>query len=233
MKPLFVVRLLLDLLAVGLLLAALAYDGSGNLAHEIIGTTMLALLIGHNLFNRRWYGTIARGRPEPRTLLTRGVNLSLLVSMLALLATSLIISEAVFSFLPFTSTVGARQIHMTVGYLALLIVAVHLGLHWTMIMGVALRLLGITSGSRLRTSMLRLVAIGLAAYGLYSLVVVNIGSKLLMEMSLMVWDFEREAAAFLLHHAAIVALGAVIGHYGSQLCRRHDRTKTGGHERVQ
>jgi hypothetical protein len=215
-KPLFLVRLVLDFVAAGLLLAALAYNLMGNLVHEIVGTAMFALLIGHNLFNRQWYGTVLKGRPEPRTLITRGINLSLLVSMLTLLVTSAIISQAVFSFLPLSSTVSARQIHTMVGYLALLIVAVHLGLHWTMIMGVARRLLRITGENRIRTIVMRILAAGIAACGLQSLFAVNFSSKLLMQFELEFWDFQAATLAFFLHHAAIVGLGAAIGHYASQ-----------------
>ena len=156
-------------------------------------------------------------RPEPRQLIVKGINLSLLVSMLTLLVTSVIISEAVFSFLPLSSTVSARQIHTMVGYVALLIVAVHLGLHWTIIMGVVRRLLRITEGSRLRASILRLLAIAIAAFGLQSLVAVNVGSKLRMEFTMEFWDFQNATVEFFLHHAAIIGLGAVVGHYGVQM----------------
>lgn len=215
MKPLFLLRLVLDFLAAGLLLAALAYNWMGNLVHEIIGTGMFVLLIGHNLFNRRWYGTVLKGRSEPRTLIIKGVNLSLLVSMVTLLITSVIISQAVFSFLPLSSTVSARQIHTMVGYLALLIVSVHLGLHWTMIMGVARRLLGISTENHFRTAMLRVLATGIAACGIRSLIEVNVGSKLLMHVSMEFWDFQSATLAFFGHHSAIIGLGAFIGHYGS------------------
>lgn len=220
MKPVLLLRLTLDFVAACLLLAAFAYNLAGNLAHEIIGTLMFALLIGHNLCNRRWYGTLIKGRLEPRSLITKGVNLSLLISMLALLTTSVIISQAVFSFLPLASSVSARQIHTLVGYVALLVASVHLGLHWTMIMGVTRRLTGITSESRIRTYVLRIVALAIGAFGIDSLIVLNIGSKLLMEMSLFFWDFERDAAEFFLRHAAIIGLGTILGHYALQLGRR-------------
>ena len=45
MRPLFLFRLFLDFLAVSLLLIAFAYNGTGNLAHEIAGTLMFLLLI--------------------------------------------------------------------------------------------------------------------------------------------------------------------------------------------
>lgn len=77
----FSLRLILDLAAVSLLLVALAYGWLGNLAHEIIGTAMFGLLISHNIFNRRWYGTIPRQTRAPRILITRVINLSLLVTI--------------------------------------------------------------------------------------------------------------------------------------------------------
>lgn len=217
MKPLFLLRLFLDFVAACLLLAALAYNLMGNLLHEIVGTAMFALLIGHNLFNRRWYGTIAKGRRDPRALLSKGINLSLLLSMLALLVTSVIISQAVFSFLPFASSASARQMHTMLGYLALLVVALHLGLHWTMIMGVVRRLLHLSDESPVRMLILRVLAALIAAFGLQSLIVVNVRPKLRMELTMEFWDFQNATTAFFLHHAAIIALGAFIGHYTLRL----------------
>ena len=104
MTPLFLFRLILEGVAAGLLLAALAYNWLDNTAHEIIGTAMFALLATHIVFNRRWFAGLERMRWERRCLLTRTVNLALLLTMLALLVTSVIISQTVFSFLGLTST---------------------------------------------------------------------------------------------------------------------------------
>ena len=88
MKPLFLFRLTLDLLAVGLLLTAMAYFAFDNATHEIVGTAMFLLLITHNIFNRRWYGTITKGRHDASGLITKALNLSLLLAMLTGLAPS-------------------------------------------------------------------------------------------------------------------------------------------------
>jgi Domain of unknown function (DUF4405) len=154
-RPLFLFRLFLDFLAVGLLLAALAYDWLGNAAHEVIGTVLFLLLIAHGIFNRRWYGTIAKGWREPRRAGAKTITLFLLMTMLALVVTSVIISQAVFSFLPLTSTPTSRQIHTMVAYLVLLSVGTHLGLHWSMIMGNVRIWSGVTGNSKLRTCVLR------------------------------------------------------------------------------
>lgn len=89
-------------------------------------------------------------------------------------------------------------------------------------MGGARKVCGITSQSRLRTYALRAIAI--AALGVQGLAAVNIGSKLMMEMSLFMWDFESAALAFFVHHAAMVGLGAVIGHNFLQVLQlRHKK----------
>ncbi|MGF9764881.1 DUF4405 domain-containing protein [Microvirga sp. 0TCS3.31] len=212
MRPLFLFRLFLDSLAVGLLLAALAYDWLGNAAHEVIGTVLFLLLIAHGIFNRRWYGTIAKGWREPRKAVAKTITLSLLMTMLALVVTSVIISQAVLSFLPLTSTPTSRQIHTSVAYLVLLAVGAHLGLHGPMIMGLVRRWSGISGNSKLRTFVLRAAATVIAAYGIHSLYVLNVGSKLFMRVTLEFWDFGASTPAFLLHHVAIVGLCALLSY---------------------
>lgn len=221
MSLLFSLRLLLDLVAICLLLVALAYDWLGNTVHEIIGTVMFLLLVSHNIFNRRWYGTVAKRTRAPRAILTRAINLSLLGTMLALLVTSVLISREVFAFLPVTSTFTARQIHTAVGYLALLIAAVHLGLHWTMLMGFVRSRLGITLQSNRVTIALRALAAAIAAYGIHSLFALNIGPKLLMQPTMEFWDFEAATPAFFGHLIGIVGLLAVCSHNALNALRRH------------
>lgn len=212
MKYLFLIRLGLDFMAAALLLVALAYYWLNNAVHEVIGTSIFLLLIVHSIFNRRWWGGIAKQRREPRNVITTAMNLSLLVTMLTLLATSVIISQTMFSFLPIRSDFTSRQIHVAAAYWALIIVSVHLGWHWHMITAVVSTRLGITAASSARTAALRLLAIGLAAFGVYSFMEVDVGAKLLMQVSLFPWDFGTSTTAFFVHHVAIIGLFAFLSH---------------------
>lgn len=219
MNRLFLFRLGLDLLAVSLLLAAYAYNGLGNAAHEVIGTVMFGLLITHNVFNRRWYGTITKGRRDARGAIAKAINLSLLAAMLSLLVTSVIISQTVFSFLPIASSVTARQAHTFAAYAALLVVALHLGLQWSMIMELVRIRLRLRAGNPVRAWALRAVAVLIAAYGIHSLMAVNIASKLSMRVPEGFSDFQMPAPALLFHHLAIVVLGVSIIHGSLKLVR--------------
>jgi hypothetical protein len=209
----FIFRLFLDLAAACLLLAALAYDWLGNISHEVIGAGMFLLLISHNVFNRRWYNVLSKGWREPRVMFSKGITITLLLVMTALLITSVMISRTLFSFLPLPNSFFLRQVHALLGYLVLFIAAFHIGLRWSIVMRFVRNAIGLDADSRIRTYGLRGMALVVAAYGAYSLTIVDVGSKLMMEMSFGIWDFETAAAAFLVHVSSIVGLGAFISHY--------------------
>ena len=101
------------------------------------------------------------------------INLSLLGAMVSLLVTSVIISQTVFSFLPVATSFTARQAHTLAAYGALLIVALHLGLQWSMIMGLVRSRLGITTSNKARVWVLR-AALCVAAYGAHSLFALDV-----------------------------------------------------------
>ncbi|MBP1861484.1 DUF4405 domain-containing protein [Rhizobium herbae] len=210
---LFRARLLMDLVAAALLLTALAYDWLGNATHEIVGTVMFLLLIAHNTFNRRWYGSAAKSGRDARGWLNIASILALLVTMLTLVATSVVISRTVFSFLPLSGSFGARQIHGLAAYWALLLASIHLGMRWPLIMAAVRSLIGITRPNRVRTMVLRVIAVAIAVYGIHSWMVIGVGPKLMAEIMLNFWNFEEAAVEFFVRHAAIVGLCAFLVHY--------------------
>lgn len=219
MSSVFISRLWLDALAAGLLLLGFAYWWLGNPIHEVAGTALFLLLIAHNVFNRRWYGGVARTRHRPRSLFNTGVTFALLIAMLALVATSMLISHALAAYLPAWGGFTVRQIHSLAAYWVLVIVAIHLGLRWPMLMGVARNLFGIGKPSRLRMLLLRAVAVMVAIHGAWSCTVLGLGTKLTMRVTLDWWNFEEAVAGFFIHCAAIAGLFMVATYYGLKLAQ--------------
>ena len=217
MKPPILLRLWLDFTAAALLLVALAYYWLSNAVHEIIGTGFFLLLIAHNMFNRRWWGGIPKRPKNLPNVVATTLNLSLLITMLTLLVTSVVISQTVFSFLPIRSDFTSRQVHASAAYWAFVIVGMHLGWQWRTVSAVVSIRLGITKASTLRATVLRLLAGGLAVFGVFSWLELDIGSKLLMQMSLDSWDFATSTPAFFVHHIAVIGLFAFLAHYASML----------------
>jgi len=207
-------RLSLTGTAAVLLLVALAYWWQGNFVHEVAGTLMFALLVGHNLINRRWYGTLARPKPPLRTIVTIASNLSLLGTMLLLLVTSVLASQSLFAFLPLPSF-SLRELHVLAAFWVLVIFAVHLGLHWSIVMGAVRNALGLKGPGIARTWVLRALAAAIAAYGVHSSFVMMMGSKLLNRPTLDMWDFSQATVQFFAHYGSIVGLYAALAHYAS------------------
>ena len=236
MNRLFLSRLWLDGLTAGLLLLGFAYWWLGNLVHEDAGTAMFLLLIAHNVFNRRWWGGIPNTRREPRSIFNVGATFALLGAMIALLVTSVLISNALSPFLPPWGGFAVRQIHTLAAYWVLIIVAIHLGLRWPMLMGVARNLFGIRKPSTLRPLALRVVALGIALHGVWSCTVLGLGGKLSMQMTLDWWNFEESVAGFFAHFAAIAGLVMAVTYYGLKLVQRAQPSisrTTPAHERPQ
>jgi hypothetical protein len=227
MNKTFLIRLALDFTAAGLLLIGLAYYWLDNTTHELIGTGMFLLIIVHNIFNRRWYGTASKSARDPRGLINIAIILSLLIAMVALLITSVMISRAVFSFLSLDGGFTARQIHTLAAYWALVIVSIHLGMRWSTIMSAMRGTLGIATNT-IRTAISRVIAVAIAVHGVRSSIEMGIGSKLSLQLSLDWWDFGESTSGFFLHLISIVGLYVFLAHYAMK-CLQWKRRRAALH----
>lgn len=214
----FRIRILLDFVAVGLLVICLAYWWQDNLTHELLGTALFVLVIGHNVLNRRWLGT-PKANNTPRlanTLIIIGVA----TLMTIMLVTSLLISRDLYPFASISGAFAIREVHMFAAYWTLLAVSLHLGTRWATIMNVARSLFGITARSRNRTVALRLLVAVVVFYGIRSSGEMAFGSKLMLTYTLDMWDFDQAAFTFFVNYASIIGLYIAVGHYAILLMRR-------------
>ena len=196
MKLPFSLRLFLDLVAVSLLLVALAYDWLGNTAHEIIGTAMFALLVSHNIFNRRWYGTITKSscdtehRHKDSEPLAAGHDGDPVGDKRVDLAGRVRLSPS------------DRHIYSAPSsYCGRLSGVDHRGDPCRSALdddhGFRARQAGHHFRKPWHALAMRGLAAVIAAYGVHSLFAVNVGSKLLLQTTIEFWDFEAATPAFL------------------------------------
>jgi hypothetical protein len=206
LNPALLTRLVLDLAAACLLLFAMAYYWQGNAAHEIAGTALFLLLISHNVFNRRRYTAFAKRAGGLRQKIDMATIFLLATAMLTLLITSLMISETVFGVLLPRGDFNARQVHTLAAYWVLVIVSVHLGMRWSVILAAGRRLFRIDRPNLTRTLVLRAVAVCLAIQGVFSSFELSMGTQLAMQITLDWWNFEESAIGFFLHCIAVSGL---------------------------
>lgn len=219
----FLLRLVLDSVAAGLLLFAFAYFWQGNPSHEWAGISMFMLLIVHNAFHRRWFASLAQEPRAKRGKFNIALTLALLAGMLALLGTSMVISETLFAGLRLDDDFTLRRVHAGIAYWLLIVVAIHLGLRWPLLIAVASKLFGFRESNAVRTAVLRLAAAGIALQGVFSVLALNLPARLLFQISLDWWNFEESVAAFFLHCMAVAGLCMFLTHYSMHWVQRRMR----------
>ncbi|MBX9451551.1 MAG: DUF4405 domain-containing protein [Mesorhizobium sp.] len=213
------------------LLLSLAYWWLENVPHEIFGTALFALLGWHIAVNRLWFKNLFKGRYDARRIVAVALHLALIVNMLILLVTSIVISKSLFSALPIPDSILLREVHWFSAYWVMMIVGIHLGLHWVRVMALSRSILGLSPDNAGRTIALRLVVVLLAAFGVWSFSVLGVWTKLTFTYSLDVWNFKTSVTPFFGHWAGVVALPAIVTHYGMTLWRNRKRNRPTSHTR--
>ncbi len=206
-------RLLVPLAMAGLLLLSLAYWWLDNVPHEIFGVAVFVLIAWHITLNRSWFANLFRGRYNGRRMFTVLLHMLLIANMAVLLVTSVFISKSLLAFLPLPDSTLLREIHWFSAYWVMVVVGIHLGLHWTRVMMLLRLISGRPSGSATRTWLLRTAALALAGFGTWSFWVLGVWGKLTFTYSLDFWDFTASVAPFFGYWAGVIALPAIITHY--------------------
>ena len=216
-----ILKILVDLAMTVLLLLLMAYLLVGETAHEWMGLAMFLLFIFHHLLNRNWYSNLFRGKYTPLRILQTTVDVLLLAAMIGLMVSGIILSRVVFDFLPISGGMGfARTLHMIASYWGFLLMSLHLGLHWGMIIGMFRKAAGIEHPSRIRTWILRVLAVGLCAYGIYAFVKNGIASYIFLQTHFVFFDMDQPLPFFFAEYIGMMGLWAVLAHYIGKLLRR-------------
>jgi hypothetical protein len=113
------------------------------------------------------------------------------------------LAATVASFFLLVSAASAQSDQMITvsraGSQVLVIVSIHLGLRWPMIMVVARNLFGIANASAVHTLVLRVIAVAIAIQGVLSSFELDVGTKRSMQLTLDRWNFEESVSASFLH----------------------------------
>ena len=130
-----VIKRIIDVGMTVLLLCLMAYQVTGETAHEWIGMGMVALVIIHHILNIRWYGSIFKGKYTPyRTVMTI-VNILLMAAFILTAFCGMAMSGHAVPFLYGMAPVSfARRMHLSMSHWAFVLMGLHLGLHIRMML---------------------------------------------------------------------------------------------------
>lgn len=118
------------------------------------------------------------------------------------------ISKSLFSALPIPDSIYLRDWFSA--YWVMMIVGIHLGLHWARVMALTRSIPGVSAKGASRTLVLRVAAVLLAGFGAWSFLVLDVWTRLTFTYSLDVWNFKTSVTPFFGHWAGVVALPAIL-----------------------
>ncbi len=145
-------------------------------------------------------------------IMQTGLVLLILCAMAGLMVSGIILSRHALSFLPIKGGRSfARNLHMLSAYWGFVLMSVHLGFHWSMMMGMAKKFF--PKPSAVRKWVLRILALVIAGYGVYAFIRRDIGIYMLLRSHFVFFDYEEPLVFFYLDYIAVMGLLIWIGNY--------------------
>ena len=123
-------RRIVDITMTVLLLCLMAYQVTGEAAHEYIGMGMTILVIVHQILNRRWYGALFKGNYHAYRILQTVVNILLIGAFILTAFCGMSMSGYAVPFLYGMAKVSfVRRMHLSMSHWAFVLMGLHIGLH--------------------------------------------------------------------------------------------------------
>lgn len=218
MKEQQIFRMAVDLAMAVILLLLMAYSRMGEAPHEWLGVGMLVLFVLHHVLNRGWIKRVFKGQYSPFRILQTALVCLIFGTMLGSAVSGVMLSGHVFRFLGISGgSAFARTLHMLCGYWNFVLLSLHLGLHWIMIMSMVSKKL--PENGRYHW-LARVLGLAIAGYGVYALIARQVPDYIFGTVGFAFFDQSEPLILFLLDYLAIMGLFVWIGHYLSVGIRR-------------
>lgn len=221
MKPKAVIKLAVDVVMTLALLFLMGYHLWGEALHEWVGIGILLLFIAHHILNGHWHKTLFKGKYNALRILTLCIDFLVLLAMLAQMYSGIVMSRYVFDFLPFSGGMSlARRLHILGAYWGFLLMSLHLGLHWNMILGVSRKVAGIKGKANIRSIIAFITGLAIAGYGVWAFIGRDFPTYLFLKSEFVFLDYSEPKVLFYIDYLALMGLCIFIAHYSTKLIRK-------------
>lgn len=220
-----IIRIVIDTLMTAAMPLLMAYMLIGAQWHEWIGTGVFLLFIIHHIINRKWLSALTKGRYNAARVVDLVINVLIFLCMIGLMYSGIVMSRYVFSSLKISGGAAlARKLHMLCSYWGLALMSLHLGAHWSFVMGAARKMFRLKK-SAVRSIVLKIITAIMAGYGVYAFIKRGIPDYMLLKIQFVFFDISEPVVYFLLDYSSIMALFAAAGYYIFRLLRKPSAKK--------
>lgn len=212
-------KIYLDAAIFVLFILVMSFHFLPRVLHEILGLVMAATVFIHLVLNRHWIFSLVRANRTSRKKFSILINFLLLASFLVTLVTGIFISNYVFSevvSLELRRNVTIHLLHHSASYLMMILIGIHLGLHWQEILGRVIRRFALRKNSIGYKILCRVAVAILICAGIYDSFLNQVGDRILMKHIFATAATELSFIGFAFLLVSNVALYAILSYRVSE-----------------
>ena len=213
-KTSIITKRIVDAVMTVLLLCLMAYQVTGEMAHEWIGMGMTALAVVHQLLNRKWYGALFKGRYNPYRTVTTILNVLLLLSFALTAFCGMSMSGYAVPFLYGMAPVSfVRRMHLSMSHWSFVLMGLHLGMH------IPAMTAGLKRKDRTK-AVLACVFTCIGGIGLWLFLRNGMPDYLFFRVPFAFLDYEKAGALVFLENLLMLIFWAFVGDRMAAKCRK-------------
>ncbi len=233
MKPKTILKLTVDVFMTLALLFLMGYQFWGEAAHEWIGAGMFLLFIAHHILNGHWHKSLFKGKYNTMRIVTLCIDVLILLAMLAQMYSGIVMSRHVFDFLPSAGGMSlARRLHILGAYWGYILMSLHLGLHWNMILSMIRKAVRLKSDSKIRRIVVFFAGLIIAGYGVWVFIDRDFPTYLFLKSEFVFLDYSEPKILFYMDYLALMGLCIFIAHYGTKLIQKFKKKMEENHNGI-
>ena len=141
--------------------------------------------------------------------------------MLCLGFSGIVMSRHVFAELSIHGPMAtARTMHRAASYWGFVLMSIHLGFHWSMILGMFGRFWDEKKMPAVSVWLMRFIAVFIAGYGAYCFHKNNIDSYMFLKQEFVFFDFEQSAVSVFAEYISMMGLWVFVSFYAVKGIRK-------------
>lgn len=158
----------------------------GMTFHEIAGLVIGAVVLVHCSLNFKWVKGVTLkifdSKTKIKTRIGYILDILLLITVAVIIISGIFISKILFGGLGLSSTIFTKSLHITASYFALILIGVHVGLHWKWVMVTFKKMFKIPS-KKIYNYISKVLVVLVLVFGIYSINSAGFISKLSLNSS--------------------------------------------------
>ncbi len=207
------IKRIVDVALTVLLLLLMAYQVTGEMAHEWIGMSMTVVVIIHQILNRKWYGAIFGGKYTPYRRITTILNILLFASFALTAFCGMSMSSYAVPFLYGMAPVFfVRRMHLSMSHWSFVLMGLHLGMHIP-VMTAGLKLKGWTK------AILVCIFTCVSGIGLWLFLKNGMPNYLFFRVPFAFLDYDKAGWLVFLENLLMLLFWAFVGTQVALICR--------------